>query len=1135
MRWLAVLILALMPLQLFAQSSEETPEASEEDKGMLANFIEESLSGAGRKVEVIGLRGAISSEASLRELRISDDEGVWLSLSGVTLNWNRLAVLAGNFDVNQLKADRIVLTRVPKTTPQPDAPKAEATPFSLPELPVSINIQDLTATQIDLGEAVLGEALSLSLQARLILSGGDGEALLNATRVDGPASHFLVDVGYSNASRQLRLDLNASEAQGGIITTLAGIPGEPSIALTMLGAGPLDDFTADIKLSSDGQDRLAGQVVLGAQPMPEDETALMRTVSADLRGDIAPLFDEEYRKFFGTDIGLTTFARIFPDGRITLENLALWTAALNLVGDLELAANGMPSQFGLNLRMRDPENEAMLLPVAGDPIRLQSANLTASFDHDVGNRWTLNGTVDGLDTPAVGLNRLGITGKGIINPNTPLRVSADLLLDMAGLRMEDAGLSQAVGTDGTLMANLLWNEGADVEISEFELLSGGLVARGNATVSGLDESLTVAGAARVLVPDASRFSAVAGRDLGGELVASVNGSFAALDGVFDGEVSARTRDLTVGIAQVDALAKGEANLKVSAARTFEGINLREFALTSDAVSAEGQGMLSSEAGDVAFNVSLTDTSLLVPDISGPATVRGRAQLSEGNWQVDASATAPADSSAKVLATVNSDGQAKADFDLKIGKVELFVPSLPGSANVKGSASQNGDVFDVKLAVQGPLQSTLNSEGTIDPTGNRNALTLTGAVPLAAANPFLSPNSIQGTAQLDMQLNGALDPGNLTGTVSLGGGRFAMPALRMAFSEIGGTVTLADSVARVNMTTDYSGGGQIAVNGTVGIAPPFNANLPVQLIGLRHQEGRFIETGVDGTVTLSGPLTGGGSIAGDLVLGKTDVRISESALGGAAGIPDVLHIAEPGGSRTTRLRAGVLEEETSSGSSAPPFNLDISVRTGERINVSGLGLDTVFEGALTLKGTTADVKPEGGLEVTRGRMNFLGKTLEIDEGRVALAGGFTPTVRIVAFADQTDVTVNLTIEGSLDDLKIRLDSDPELPEDEVLSQLLFGRDISSISPLQALQLATTVRALSRGGGGGGLFTLTSDSGGAGLSTGGYLNDNLYTEIGVDSDGKSTIDLNLDVNDRVTIKGRVNSENETGVGIFYQHDY
>ncbi|MGR3635539.1 MAG: translocation/assembly module TamB domain-containing protein [Shimia sp.] len=1136
MRWIVLLLLALLPISLMAQTATEAPEASEEDKGRLATFIEDQLSGAGREVEVIGLRGALSSQATLQELRISDDTGIWLTMSGVTLNWNRLAVLAGNFDVNQLKADKIVLTRIPTTTADPEAPKAEATPFALPELPVSINVADLSATRIELGEAVLGEALTLSLQARLILAGGDGGVLLNATRLDGASGHFLIDAAYSNTTRDLRLDLNASEASGGIVTTLAGIPGAPAIELTTLGAGPIDDFTADIRLASDGQDRLTGQVVLSAEPDQIDTEALVRTVQADLRGDIAPLFDDEFRRFFGSDIGLTTFARLFPDGRVTLENLALWTAALNLTGDLELAATGMPRQFGLNLRMRDPDGAPMLLPVAGDPIQLNQANLTASFDADEGDRWTLDGTLSGLDAPAIGLTKLGISGHGLINRDAPRKISADLLLNMAGLRMEDAGFAEAVGSDGTLSANLIWNEGADLEVSAFELLSGGLVARGNATLSGLSQSLAIDGKARLLVPDATRFAALSGRDVSGEVSAEVSGKFATLDRAFDGQAFVRSRDLAIGEPQIDALIKGEATVTVSAARDFDGLTLRDFTAKSDAIDAGAQGALSSAAGDLSFFAKLTDVALVVPDIAGPASLRGRAQMADGDWSIDAAATGPADTSVTVLAALPRGGGGKADFDLEIARVETFLPTLPGRARVSGSAEQDGPLWQVALDATGPFDSTLNGAGTVDLQGNKNAVKLTGSLPLAVANRALSPNSIQGTAQLDMALNGALDPKNLSGTVSIGGARMAMPELRMAFNDIGGTVTLRESTAAVDFTTAYSGGGQIAVNGTVGLTAPFNANLPVQLINITHQEGRLLKTSVDGTIALSGPLTGGGQISGDLVVGQTDIRIIAGALGGVGSIPDIVHVGELGGSLATRTRAGVIKDDKQRSGGSRPFGLGINVRTGERINVSGLGLNADFEGGLTIGGTTANIVPEGGLELIRGRMNFVGKTLELEEGRVALAGGFVPTVRIVAISEQSEATIRLIVDGFLEDPDIELTSDPELPEDEVLSQLLFGRDIANISPIQAIQLARAVASMSGGGGGGGLFSLGVESGGGvGLTTGGYLSENLYTEIGVDSKGKSSIDLNIDLNEKITIKGRVNSDSETGIGIFYQRDY
>ncbi len=127
-----------------------------------------------------------------------------------------------------------------------------------------------------------------------------------------------------------------------------------------------------------------------------------------------------------------------------------------------------------------------------------------------------------------------------------------------------------------------------------------------------------------------------------------------------------------------------------------------------------------------------------------------------------------------------------------------------------------------------------------------------------------------------------------------------------------------------------------------------------------------------------------------------------------------------------------------------------------------------------------------------------------------------------------------------------DLDPELPEDEVLSQLLFGRDLWSISAFRRAQLAAALASLSgnvpagagRLGRNTGLddLSLTFDeSGTPGLRAGKYINENIYTEIGVDSKGKSSISLNLDVSETIKLKGKVGSDDESGIGIFFQRDY
>ena len=51
----------------------------------------------------------------------------------------------------------------------------------------------------------------------------------------------------------------------GLAATLIGLPGEPAVDLSVAGSGPVADFTADVRLLSDGSERLAGQVRVGQQ------------------------------------------------------------------------------------------------------------------------------------------------------------------------------------------------------------------------------------------------------------------------------------------------------------------------------------------------------------------------------------------------------------------------------------------------------------------------------------------------------------------------------------------------------------------------------------------------------------------------------------------------------------------------------------------------------------------------------------------------------------------------------------------------------------------------------------------------------------------------------------------------------
>lgn len=187
---------------------------------------------------------------------------------------------------------------------------------------------------------------------------------------------------------------------------------------------------------------------------------------------------------------------------------------------------------------------------------------------------------------------------------------------------------------------------------------------------------------------------------------------------------------------------------------------------------------------------------------------------------------------------------------------------------------------------------------------------------------------------------------------------------------------------------------------------------------------------------------------------------------------------------------------------------------------------------------------GRFDLIRGRLDILGKRLVLSEASAQLQGDFDPFIRAVATTTEGDATITITVEGPASAPEVRFSSAPELPEDEILARLLFGRDITQLS---ALQIANAVRVLSGQSGEGvvgrlrqnfGLDDLditTNEDGTAGLSVGRYINENVYTDVTVDSTGRSEINLNIQLSPSLTARGSASSDGNTGVGLFFERDY
>lgn len=1319
--FLVILAVMLLPLAAVAQ---------EEDKGFLTELLQDSLGGEGRTVSINGFEGAFSSRATISNITISDTDGIWLTLDEVVVDWNRSALLRGRIEVQELSAARIDLPRLPVAAVT-ETPSAEASGFSLPDLPVSINVGQLSAAEITLGAPVLGEAAALTLRASGALADGAANVALNAQRIDGKTGQFDLEAGFDGAVVTLSLGLDEGEA--GIAAQLLQLPGLPPVQLSVDGDGPLDDLTTQLRLATDGEERLAGRITLqgtGSSDTGSSDTGTTaaRRFAADIGGDVTALFAPQYRPFFGDDIALRVAGLRDADGALTLDELDLQTEALELSGSAALNSDNWPVRLDIEGRVAHADDAPVLLPLSGAETRVDEALLQVQFDADDGDRWTALFNVAGLSRPDIEVARTRLDAQGTLQGQVSAigAVSAALDLIAEGIALPDEGMQQAVGPqiDGALRID--FTEGQPVRFSDLDLAGEDYALRGDATLSGLEDALNTVFDLALTAGDLSRFAALSGQALEGAAELTLEGE-ADAGGSFDVNVAGNVTGLVTGIAQADAVLAGRTTLAMAAARDMEGTRVRGLDLRNPQLSLTGQAELATDASDVTFNARLNEAGLVVETLEGPLTVEGRAVQDTRGWSVDVDAAGPYDARAAIdgLATgpdasvnfdidipdiapvapgytgavalegradqspqgwlvetalagpygldadvsgrvtgenapdirfaaalpevkpfapqfsgaVTVEGTAKQlgdtltldtdltgpygleaaiDADLvganvtasysarlpnvrplapqfngplavngtaerrgdvisvvtdldgpygltakvsgdvagpapaitlsaNLPNIAPLVPNFSGPLSVDGTARQEGDNWFVDTAVGGPAGTTADIVGRVGTDGTLG-VSVAGNAPLALANPFIAPRNIQGQSQFDLRIDGPAALSSVSGRVTASNGRLTAPSLRIALTDIGAQIGLNGGQAEVALQAAVSSGGTLAVRGPVNLNGAIPAELAIDVNNVVILDPALYETLLNGRVTVTGPLTGGARIAGRIDVGPTTVSVPSSGLGGFTIVPQIVHQGASQAVRATQSRAGLDETaETASSAAGTPYPLDLLISAPARVFVRGRGLDAELGGSLRLTGTTDNIISAGRFELIRGRLDILEKRFQLDEGSVQLQGNFDPFLRFVATTTTSAGTASVIIEGPASAPEVTFTASPEAPQDEVLAQIFFGRDVSQLSAFQALQLANAVATLAGNGGEGivsklrksfdldDLDVTTDDDGNTAVRAGKYLSDNVYTDVEVGGADGAEISINIDLTPSVTARGSASASGETSIGIYFERDY
>ena len=868
-----------------------TAAVAQDDKGFLTNAIQNALSSGGRTVSIDGFRGALSSEASFDRMTIADTDGVWLTLEGVVLDWNRSALLRGRLEVENLTAQRLDVERLP--VPDPDAvdlPDAEAAPFSLPELPVAIDIQQFGVEQINLGAALAGEPVQMTLEASALLNDEAANLNVSARRTDGKTGTFDIRANFDRASTQLDVAVNLEEEEAGILSRLLNIPDQPALTVGVEGSGPLDDFTSDVRVATAGQDRLTGQISLGTQDGAGDTPD--RRVRADIGGDITALMAPRFREFFGDNLQLTTDAVLESGGRIVVNDFTLDAQAAQLAGQVTLNANKWPTFIDVTGTVANPDGTATLLPVGGDGTTVDRVELRVDYDAENGDALNANFDITGLSASGTTVEQLTLALDGTLQGSEAGSVGdfrGDVTFAAQGLGLSNPATAEALGTEVSGKANVVYVEGQPAQISGLELTGADYGLTGDVVISGLESGFATQLDARLEASDLSRFSALAGRELDGQASLAVQGGITPLSGEFDITATGTAEDITTGIAQADAVLDGTTQLSLGALRNAEGTFLRDLVLENPALSLTGSAELRTDNSRVQARAQLNDVSLVLPQYEGPITVTANAVQDARGWTVDAQTDGPYNAQITVDGLVTGP-DADVTFAATVPQIENFVQGGPvsGPVQANGTLRQTPEGWRIDTQATGPLDARASVEGLVAPVDITFDLSLPEINPLVpqvngpvsatgtltqTAEGFVIDTDATGPYDLRAEVQGALTPMvDITFDV-------ALPDINPVVPQLNGEVTATGSLTQTEdgFVIDTSATGpydlradvQGALTPMIGI--DFNVTLPdiapvvPQLSGEVTATGSLTQT-ADGFVidtSATGPYDLTADIAGAL--------------------------------------------------------------------------------------------------------------------------------------------------------------------------------------------------------------------------------------------------------------------------------
>ncbi len=568
------------------------------------------------------------------------------------------------------------------------------------------------------------------------------------------------------------------------------------------------------------------------------------------------------------------------------------------------------------------------------------------------------------------------------------------------------------------------------------------------------------------------------------------------------------------------------------------IVLDDFMLASDGASAAASVKLTDGSVDGTVTIAKWPLGLfdrlwssgMAGTLNATAAIRGTRTKPQGTLAVDIPNLRLASESPDAAFAFAVTGDWRAGRMLLKGR--LSKPGTPAAIlDADLPLRLATDRWGVVLQRQAPIAATAKWNGDI--------ATLWKFMPFAW-------HELAGPGRIDAAVSGTVGQPKVQGRVTIENGTYESLQLGTVLKSVNLAMAFDGTKATLTKFSGNDGGsGTVAASGFLTLDPvsrnPFEFDLTLERFHVARRDD--LEASASGKITAKGVLDAA-KITGRLKTDAVELRVLNQLP------PEIvdLEVVEEGQRKDRAGAKGSLPE--------PRFDpvLDIVVELPGRVFVRGRGIDSEWKGRLALAGTLQDPSVSGTLDVVRGQMSVIGKVFRVTKGTVVLpeSAFAEPELLLTATHEGKRLTAEAHAAGPITKPKITLSSSPDLPQDEIVSQILFNKSATRLSGVEAAQLALALAQLSGAGGGPGFLDFarktlgvdvlrietaeTENGGQPTVGAGKYLTEEVYIGVKQGATPESgSVGVQVEVTPNITVESEMRRSGESDVGVQFKLDY